>query len=57
MFASFLIGFKVAFQKIREKENFQNDKHDEQFDNDNQPNLPAPVAHVFKAADIKFPNP
>jgi hypothetical protein len=55
--ASFLVGVEICFQKIGEKEDFQDNKHDKQFYKNDKPHLAAPVAHVFKAADVKLPNP
>ncbi len=44
MLASFLICIKVSFQKIGEKEDSEDYKHNEKFYQDNNPNLSAPVA-------------
>ena len=56
MLASFFIGGEIGFQKIGEKEDFQNDKHDEKFDKDDNPHLATPITHVFKTPDIKSPD-
>ncbi len=46
MIASVLIGFKVRLQEIRKEENLKDNKHDEKFDQDNQPNLLAPSRKI-----------
>jgi hypothetical protein len=51
--ASISIGFKVRLQKIREKENFQNNKHDEKLNQNNQPNLLSPLGHGRKTFGIE----
>jgi|GEM_PF-1980637 hypothetical protein len=53
---SFFIGRKISFQKVGEKENFQDNKHDEKFDKDYNPNLAPPIAHVLKAAEVEIPD-
>jgi hypothetical protein len=53
---SFFIGRKIGFQEVRKKENFQDNKHDEKFDKDYNPNLAAPIAHIFKTTDVKSPD-
>ena len=57
MLASCFVGLKICFQKIGEKEYFQNSKHDKKFDENDNPNLFAPVIQVFKSADIELQNP
>jgi hypothetical protein len=52
-----LVSFKICFQKIGEEKYFKNGKHDKQFDEDNQPELPAPKAHIPKSVYIKIPDP
>lgn len=56
MLASFFIGSKIGFQKIREKEQFENSEHDKKFYQYNQPYLPAPASQILKSVDIKFPD-
>lgn len=46
MIASILIRFKVRFQKIGEKEQFQDKEHDEKLDQNNQPHLFAPTRKI-----------
>ena len=53
MIATFGIVFKVRLQKIGEKEYFQDDEHDEKFDQDNQPNLFSPFGHIGKSVTVK----
>ncbi len=57
MLASCFVGLKICFQKIREKEYFQNSKHDKKFDENDNPNLFAPVVQIFKSTDIELQNP
>lgn len=57
MLASCFVGLKICLQRIGEKEYSQNHKHDEQFNKNDYPNLFAPVAQVFKSADIELQNP
>jgi hypothetical protein len=56
MITPFLVGFEIRFQKIGKKEQLENHKHNEQLDQDNDPNLSPPVAHVFKSLDIEMAN-
>jgi hypothetical protein len=56
MFTPFLVGVKVGFQKIGEKENFQYDKHNKQLYQNDNPNLTAPITYVSKATNIKLPD-
>jgi hypothetical protein len=42
MIASLLITAEIPLQKIREKEQPQNGKHDEKLDQDDPPQFPAP---------------
>lgn len=55
MLTSLLVGFKICFQEIGEKEYFQNHKHDKQLNKNNDPNLFAPLPHVLKTIYIKVP--
>ena len=57
MVAPILVGVKIGFQKIGEKENFQDGKHYKQFNQDDNPYLLAPFAHIFKSIEIKSPDP
>jgi len=47
------VVIEVCFQKIGEKENLQNYKHDKELHQDNDPNLTAPITHVFESAEIE----
>lgn len=49
MIASILISFEVTFQEIGEKENFKDKKHDKQFNQNNQPNLFAPMRKIYES--------
>ena len=53
MIATFGIVFKVRLQKIGKKEYFQDHKHDEKFDEDDQPNLLSPFGHVAESLPVK----
>lgn len=46
MIASVSIVFKVCFQKIGKEEDFQDHKHHEKFDQNDQPHLLSPFWHV-----------
>jgi hypothetical protein len=54
--AALLIISEIALQKIREEKEFQNGKHDKKFYKDDNPNLPAPFAHILKSVEIEIPN-
>ncbi|HKI88784.1 MAG TPA: hypothetical protein VKA38_07150 [Draconibacterium sp.] len=56
MLTSFLVGFKIGFQKIREKEYPQNGKHDKQLNQYNYPYLSSPAFHVSKAINVEVPD-
>jgi hypothetical protein len=56
MLAPFLVGVEILFQKIGKEKYLQNNKHDKQFQKDNNPDLTPPTAHVFEAANIKIPD-
>lgn len=53
MVTAFAVVPEIGFKEIGEKENFQDDKHDEQFNQDNQPDLFAPGWHFTKTFGIK----
>jgi len=53
---TFTIVVKIGFKEIGEKEKFQDNKHHKQFEQDNDPDLTAPAAHVFKPLKVKFPD-
>jgi hypothetical protein len=48
---------KVGLQKIGEKEDFQDDKHDEELNQNDQPNLLSPAWHRTETFGIKMINP
>jgi hypothetical protein len=56
MIGPIMIRFKIYFQKIGEKEKFEDCKHDKKFNQDNYPYLAAPTAHIAKAFVIKMEN-
>jgi len=53
MIAPLGIVFKMGIQKIGEEEDFQDHKHYEKFDNNNQPGLFSPFGQVGKSLSIK----
>lgn len=54
MLASLLVGVPVFVQKILEKKDLQNSKHNKEFNDDNYPDLSSPVRHVPEAIIIKM---
>jgi len=56
MFASLRVVVKVGFQKIWEKEDFQNHEHDKKLDQDNQPDLFSPASHFTESVEVKAPD-
>jgi hypothetical protein len=52
---SFFIRIEVGFKKIRKEKEFENGKHDKQFDNDNKPQL-SPPGHTPKSIVVKPEN-
>lgn len=46
MIASISIIFKIGLQEIGEEKNFENNEHDEEFDQNDQPNLLTPAGKV-----------
>jgi hypothetical protein len=53
MVASLLIVLEIRFQEVGKKEKFQNKKHDEKLDQNNQPNLLSPTRQVGETFEIK----
>jgi hypothetical protein len=53
MIAAVGVVAKIRLQKIGEKEDFQDNKHDEKFDQNDQPNLFSPFGHVGKSIAVK----
>lgn len=53
--ASFGIGFKICFQEIWKEKEFENSKHDEEFQQNNNPYLFAP-GHCRKPLIIEIEN-
>lgn len=53
MIAAVSVVAEVRLQKIGKKEDFQNDEHDEKFDQNNQPNLFSPFGHIGKSVAVK----
>jgi hypothetical protein len=53
--APFLIRFEIPFQQIRKKEELQDGEHDEQFNQDDAPQFPAP-GHVPEALNVEPEN-
>ena len=49
MIASVLIVIEVTFQEIRKKENFKDYEHDKQLDQNDQPNLFAPMRKIYES--------
>ena len=56
MFTSFFVSVKTGFQKIRKEKDAKYYKHDKQLDENNNPNLLAPITNVLKAADVESPD-
>jgi hypothetical protein len=52
MITPLFVGFKIRFQKIREKEELQHQENNDQFDDDNTPEL-FTNSHIFKPLVIK----
>jgi hypothetical protein len=52
MIAALFIGFKIRSEEIREKEKFQYQENNDQFDDDDRPEL-LTYGHVFKTVIIK----
>jgi len=52
MIGPFLIAFEITFEQVRKKEELQNRKHDEEFNQDNPPEFPSP-GHIPKALQIE----
>ncbi len=55
MITTFFIRFEIGFQKVWEKEKFEDYKHHKQLDYNNQPYLPAPLTHISKPIVIQVP--
>jgi hypothetical protein len=55
MTAALFICFKIRVQEIREKEKLQHEENNDQFDDDNRPEL-FTDGHVFKTMVIKEVN-
>ncbi len=53
MIATISVILEICLQKIREKEEFQNKKQDEELDQDDQPNLFPPPGKVRKSIKVK----
>ena len=53
MIASLGIVFKICVQKIGKEEDFQDYKHHEKFDPNNQPRLFSPLGHGGKSFFVK----
>lgn len=53
MIAAVGVVVEVRLQKIGEKEDFQDDEHDEKFDQNNQPNLFPPFGKIGKSVAVK----
>lgn len=53
MIASIGIVFKICIQKIGEKEDFQDNKHYEKFNQDDRPYQFPPFRHVGKSFSIE----
>ena len=53
MLTPFRIRVEIGFQKIGEKEYPEDDKHDEEFDKNNNPNLSTPFAHISETIEIE----
>lgn len=53
MIASIGIVFKICIQKIGKKEDFQDNKHYEKFNQDYRPNQFSPFRHVGKSLSVE----
>jgi hypothetical protein len=52
MIRLFLVGFVIRIEKVRKEEKFQDGKHDEQFNEENEPKPFSQPAHSLESIGI-----